>query len=92
MKGSARIIGSISGRAYVGANVTAKAVTFGVLTASRAITLRPITGEGERTRAVGLLHFLRVTPEQPQGLVWLVPQVGIDYTIETSTDLHWQIK
>jgi hypothetical protein len=33
-----------------------------------------------------------VQPEQPQELVWLNPQVGIDYTIETSTDLEWQIK
>jgi hypothetical protein len=33
-----------------------------------------------------------VLPEQPQELVWLTPQVGIDYTIKTSTDLEWQIK
>ena len=40
----------------------------------------------------GLAHFLHVTPETPQQLVWLVPQYGIDYTIETSSGLKWQIK
>ena len=53
----------------------------------------PLTdGNASRTRETGLYHYLRVTPEQPQQLVWLNPQMGIDYTIETSTDLEWQIK
>lgn len=50
------------------------------------------SGAAERTRESGLLSWIRVQPEQPQELVWLTPQVGIDYTIETSTDLEWQIK
>jgi hypothetical protein len=49
-------------------------------------------GSGERTRDTGLYHWLTVTPTEPQHLVWLTPQVGIDYQIETSTDLKWQIK
>ena len=77
MKGTARLIGSISGRAYPTGSAT---------------VLGPIGGSGSRTRDVGLLHWLHVTPEEPQQLVWLVPQVGIDYTIETSTNLHWEIK
>lgn len=40
----------------------------------------------------GVLRFLHVTPEEPQELVWLVPQYGIDYTITTSTGLKWEIK
>lgn len=92
MKGTARLIGSISGRAYRTGSVTARAVTFGMLSASRAVTLAPIKGTGERTRDTGLYHWLNVTPTEPQQLVWLVPQVGIDYQIETSTDLHWEIK
>lgn len=40
----------------------------------------------------GLQRFLHVTPEEPQELVWLVPQYGIDYTITTSTGLKWEIK
>lgn len=91
MKGTGRLIGNISGRAYPSRSVTARAVSFG-MSASRAMTLAPITGSGERTRDTGLFHWIQVTPTEPQQLVWLVPQVGIDYHIETSTDLKWQIK
>jgi hypothetical protein len=45
----------------------------------------------ERTRETGLYHYLHVWPEQPQQLVWLNPQMSIDYTIEISTGLHWKI-
>lgn len=45
-----------------------------------------------RVNESGIRHFIYVTPTEPQQLVWLVPQVGIDYQIETSTNLHWQIK
>jgi hypothetical protein len=51
-----------------------------------------LTAAAERTRESGLYHYLHVLPEQPQELVWLTPQVGIDYAIEASTDLHWTIK
>ena len=92
MKGSARLVGSIGGRAYSIGNATTKAVAFGVLSSSKAMTFGTINGSGERTRDTGLWHWIQVTPTEPQHLVWLVPQVGIDYTIETSTDLHWEIK
>ena len=92
MKGSARLIGSIGGRAYSIGNATAKAVAFGALTASRAVALGMVKGAGERTRDTGLWHWIQVTPTEPQHLVWLVPQVGIDYQIETSTNLKWEIK
>lgn len=92
MKGRARLIGSISGRAYGIGISTAKAVAFGMLSSSRTVTMKPISGSGERTRDTGLWHWIQVTPTEPQHLVWLVPQVGIDYTIETSTNLHWEIK
>lgn len=92
MKGSARLISNINGRAYSIGNATAKAVAFGALSASRAVALGMVKGAGERTRETGLFHWIQVTPTEPQHLVWLVPQVGIDYQIETSTDLHWEIK
>lgn len=92
MKGSARLIGNIGGRAYGIGSVTAKAVAFGALTASRSMTFGTVKGIGERTRETGLFHWIRVTPTEPQQLVWLVPQVGIDYHIETSTNLKWEIK
>lgn len=43
------------------------------------------------TEQSGLHHFLTVTPTEPQQLLWLNPQTGIDYNIETSTGLHWKI-
>lgn len=92
MKGSARLIGSIGGRAYSIGNATAKAVAFGALSASRAVTFGMVKGAGERTRDTGLWHWIQVTPSEPQQLVWLVPQYGIDYTIETSNNLNWKIK
>ena len=92
MKGSARLIGSIGGRAHGVGILTARAVTFGMPSSSRAVTMKPISGSGERTRDTGLWHWIQITPTEPQHLVWLVPQVGIDYQIETSTNLHWEIK
>jgi hypothetical protein len=53
--------------------------------------LKPIPAEGERTRATGLQHWLQVTPTEPQQLLWLNPQYGIDYTVNTSSGLHWNI-
>lgn len=48
-----------------------------------AVSARP-------TDAVSLLKYLRVMPEQQQTLVWLVPQYGVDYTVESNT--NWNIK
>lgn len=92
MKGRARLIGSISSRAHGLGIPTARAVAFGMLSSSRAVTMKPISGSGERTRDTGLWHWIQVTPTEPQHLVWLVPQVSIDYQIETSTNLKWEIK
>lgn len=83
MKATARIItGSIRAKAsgIREGIVLAFAVPTGV-----AVVSHP-------TEDTGIRHFLHVAPEQPQELVWLVPQVGIDYTITTSTNLKWQIK
>ena len=92
MKGRAQLIGSIGGRATVNATTTGGAIAFGTITGTKAVALQPLRGKAERTRSTGLYHYLQVTPTEPQQLVWLVPHVGIDYQIETSTDLHWEIK
>ena len=82
-------------------NGSATVVTSSGLAISRAIdpvmaaaTILPnhIRGKAGPTDDVGLQHYLRVTPEEPQELVWLTPQVGIDYTIEASTNLNWKIR
>lgn len=89
MKGSATIIGNITGYATMPGSITGNAVARGVIIGN-AIGGKGIDGSGDRTREAGLIHWLRVTPETPQHLVWLNPQ-GIDYNIRTSTGLHWKI-
>lgn len=49
-----------------------------------------VSASGRMTEETNLKTYLRVSPIEPQQLVWLVPQVGIDYTIESNTD--WNIK
>lgn len=83
MRGAGRLItGSVraSARIVGQSPVTAWAVSSGV-----AISARVTDKSGNR-------HFINVAPTEPQQLVWLVPQYGIDYTITTSTGLEWQIK
>lgn len=93
MNGQAVIIGSVArGSGYRVGNITAKAVAFGLMTASGLSALKTMEVGGSRTQEAGLIHWMNVTPTAPQHLVWLVPQVGIDYEIETSTNLKWQIK
>lgn len=90
MKGKARIIQTISGRAYSTPTTTARAAALGGIVGG-ADDLGMIGGGGERTRDTGLHHFIYVQPEQSQEIVWLDP-FGIDYTITTSTNLKWQIE
>ena len=49
-----------------------------------------VSASGRMTDETNLKTYLRVSPVEPQQLIWLVPQVGIDYTIESNTD--WNIK
>ena len=49
-----------------------------------------VSASGRMTEEPNLKAYLRVSPVEPQQLVWLVPQVGVDYTIESNTD--WNIK
>ena len=50
-----------------------------------------VSASGRMTEEPNLKTYLRVSPVEPQHLVWLVPQVGIDYDIRTSKGLHWNI-
>ena len=49
-----------------------------------------VSASGRITEEMSLKTYLRVSPVEPQQLVWLVPQVGINYTIESNT--NWNIK
>ena len=93
MKGSAAIISRVQATASLPrGQVIGRILPRTCPLAGSADGLPMADGSAERTRKTGLYHYLHVWPEQPQELVWLTPQVGIDYQIETSTDLEWQIK
>ena len=92
IRGRAAIIGNgVSGRGSQVAVVTASAAARGIIDGKAFPELKPVNADAFRTRGTGLFHWLAVTPTEPQQLVWLNPQTGIDYTINTSTGLHWKI-
>ena len=89
MNGRAYIFTSTAnGKGGMRGGISGRAATFG-MTKGSGTTTPTVNGEGERTRESGLYHWLKVTPTEPQEIVWLQP--GIDYHIETSTDLKWRI-
>lgn len=92
MQGRGGIIDGIVGKASARDGVTAQAVALSSVPEGTATPLGMIGGSGARTTDTGFRHFLNVQPEQPQELVWLVPQVGVDYTIEASKGLKWLIQ
>lgn len=73
--------GAVSGRASVIG--TASGAGCGIRSGIRA--------EAEVIDDVILAKYLRVTPEAEQWLVWLTPQVGVDYTVEANRGLTWQV-
>lgn len=81
MKATARLITG---------NLRATAQIVGGIAAQAFAQPSGVTANARTTDEVGLMKYLRVTPVEPQNLVWLVPQVGIDYTIESNT--NWNIK
>lgn len=92
IRGRAAIIGnSVSGRGSQVAVVTASAAARGVMEGKAFPELKPINADAYRTRDTGLLAWIEVTPTEPQQLVWLNPQYGIDYDIRTSSGLDWRI-
>lgn len=89
MNGRAYIFTSTAiGKGSMRGGISGRAATFG-MTKGSGTTTPTVNGEGERTRESGLYHWLKVTPTEPQEIVWLQP--GIDYNIETSTNLNWKI-
>ena len=89
MNGRAYIFTSTAiGKGSIMGGVSGRAATFG-MTKGSGTTTPTVNGEGERTRESGLMHWLYVTPTEPQEIVWLQP--GIDYNIETSSNLNWKI-
>ena len=92
IRGRAAIIGNgVSGRGSQVAVVTASAAARGVMEGKAFPELNPINADAYRTREMGLFHCLQETPTEPQQLVWLNPQMGIDYDIRTSSGLDWRI-
>ena len=91
MKGTARIISMTAGAGrIVGSRIRTEAAAVGVVHGEAIDALRRTEGSGGRSRETGVLHWLKVMPEAPQNFVWLHPD-GVDYNIETSTNLKWKI-
>lgn len=92
MKGRASIAsGGLRATAHAIPTATAKAAALLAVSGRAGDAIKSIDGTADRTRETGLLYWLQVTPSEPQQLVWLNPQMGIDYNIETLTGLHWKI-
>ena len=92
MKGRASIAsGGLRATAHAIPTATAKAAALLAVSGRAGDALRPIDGTADRTRETGLLHWIQVTPTETQQLVWLNPQMGIDYDIRTSSGLDWNI-
>lgn len=90
MNGQAYIFTSTAiGKGSMMGGISGRAATFGMTKGSGRDTVPTAIGEGERTRESGLMHWLYVTPTDPQEIVWLQP--GIDYNIKTSQNLKWKI-
>lgn len=92
MKGRASIAsGGLRATAHAIQTATAKAAALLAVSGRAGDALRSIDGSADRTRETGLFHWLQVTPTETQQLVWLNPQMGIDYDIRTSSGLDWKI-
>jgi hypothetical protein len=76
----------------IGGSVRAAATTTGGLMAGACAMPIGIMTKAMPTDETGLHHFLEVRPEEPQNLVWLVPQVGVEYFITASKNLKWKIE
>jgi hypothetical protein len=91
MKGTARIISMTAGAGRIaGSRIRTEAAAVGVVRGEAIDALRKTEGNGGRSREAGVLHWMKVMPEQVQEFVWLRPD-GVDYNIETSTNLKWKI-
>ncbi len=69
---------------------TARLIT-GSLRATAWAQPSGVSASGRMTEDTNLMTYLRVSPVEPQKLVWINPQYGIDYDIRTSKGLHWNI-
>ena len=67
---------------------TARVIRSSVLGRARAMPFG-LRVTATPTELSGVTKYLRVQPETPQQLVWLVPQYGIDYQVESNT--NWNI-
>lgn len=91
MKGTAQIISMTAGAGRIaGSRINTEAAAVGVVRGEAIDALRKTEGSGGRSREAGVFHWLKVMPEQVQEFVWLRPD-GVDYNIETSTNLKWKI-
>ena len=61
--------------------VAARAVAIGGISHVATSVSGIIDGNARLIRDVNLNKYLNVLPQEPQQLVWLTPQYGIDYQV-----------
>jgi hypothetical protein len=83
MKATARVITR---------SVRAGAIPIGGIAATGVGMPTGILAKAAPTDKTGMMAFLYVEPEQPQSLVWLVQQVGIDYNVIASRNTNWKVE
>lgn len=90
MKGNAILTNHLRGQAFIKDAVAISAVPVVVMPLGGVMTQKKINAVAYRTRQIDLIKYLRIVPVEPQQLVWLVPQYGVDYDIISNT--NWNIK
>ena len=90
IRGAGHILTTTTGRGRAVRMVAARAVAIGGLRQVTTSVSGPVSGNAERIRGTNLFKYIDVTPREPQQLVWLVPQYGVDYQIVSNT--NWHIK
>lgn len=70
----------------------ARAKTIRSSVRASAVAFGGLRGCARAIDRVSIGRWLRVTPETPQQLVWLVPQYGIDYDVTTSGKFDWNLE
>lgn len=91
-RAASKVIGTMRATAAVATRSgRAESSVKDAMMAAAALLPNGIRVKAGSTEAAGLHHYLNVTPVEAQELVWLTPQVGIDYVVDTSTNLKWNI-
>lgn len=89
IRGRGQLVTTTTGIGRAVDMVTATGGAIGGIPPSNASSSKPIVGNAFRTREVNMNKYFTVLPREPQQLLWLTPQYGIDYHIIANS--NWKI-